>query len=182
MKTQRTGGFTPRPTPVPSVARHWPWFRRSELAYAISARFESAQASRAIWRASRTCCGTVRSWRSKVWEDFILPATPLTTPPWAGCARKRRSGKAFAIMARNLETARTALRDSPRPTEACWQALRRPVVLMRRRGGGSVGGISANVAPGTAMLGVSAAVYAAASPVIRRFARFRCAGDDQREA
>ena len=67
--------------------------------------------------------------------------------------RKRRSGKAFAIMARNLETAER-LCEISEAERSLLASAQRPVVLMRRRGGGLPGDISANVAPGTAMLGV----------------------------
>ena len=67
--------------------------------------------------------------------------------------RKRRSGKAFAIMARNLETA-GRLCEISGTDRSLLAGVSRPVVLMRRQGTGLLGDISANVAPGTAMLGV----------------------------
>ncbi len=64
--------------------------------------------------------------------------------------RKRRSGKAFAIMARDLETVErlcfVTLADSTLLAGAC-----RPIVLLVRRGGAT---ISNNVAPGNARLGM----------------------------
>ena len=67
--------------------------------------------------------------------------------------RKRRSGKAFAIMARNLETAER-LCEITETDRSLLASASRPVVLMLRRGTGLPDGVSANVAPGTAMLGV----------------------------
>jgi hydrogenase maturation protein HypF len=67
--------------------------------------------------------------------------------------RKRRSGKAFAVMVRNMQTAERLCEI----TEADQRLLTsgsQPIVLLRRRGAGLTGGISADVAPGTARLGV----------------------------
>ena len=154
MKTQRTAGFTPRPTPVPSVARHWPWFRREQLASASLPGFESAQASRAILARVQNVLrdGEIVAIKGLGGFHLACDAANNTTVSLLR-KRKRRSGKAFAIMARNLETAERLCEISG-ADRSLLASSQRPVVLMRRRGGGSVGGISANVAPGTAMLGV----------------------------
>lgn len=68
--------------------------------------------------------------------------------------RKRRSGRAFAVMAGNLETAERLceITDAGR---ALLLSASRPIVLMRRRHeAGLAYGISAHVAPGTTLLGV----------------------------
>lgn len=64
--------------------------------------------------------------------------------------RKRRSGKAFAVMARDLETAEH-LCEVTEADQDLLVSARRPIVLMRRR---SDAQLSPNVAPGTATLGV----------------------------
>ncbi len=64
--------------------------------------------------------------------------------------RKRRSGKAFALMARDLETIERLGRVTP-SDRALLLSPRRPIVLLARRDNT---GISANVAPGNTRLGV----------------------------
>jgi hydrogenase maturation protein HypF len=64
--------------------------------------------------------------------------------------RKRRSGKAFAVMARDLAAAER-LCEVTSADRALLANPRRPIVLMRRRAGAQVSG---QVAPGTATLGV----------------------------
>ncbi|MGD1092939.1 MAG: carbamoyltransferase HypF [Bryobacteraceae bacterium] len=64
--------------------------------------------------------------------------------------RKRRSGKGFAIMARDLATAERLCVMTGADRELLLSA-RRPIVLMRRQSSASV---SRHVAPGTANLGV----------------------------
>ncbi len=64
--------------------------------------------------------------------------------------RKRRSGKAFAIMVKDLATARR-LCEVTEADRALLESPRRPIVLMRRRAEAS---ISPNVAPGNDSLGV----------------------------
>ena len=64
--------------------------------------------------------------------------------------RKRRSGKAFAIMARDLETAERLCLVTP-ADHALLRSPRRPIVLLLRREGAR---ISDDVAPGNARLGV----------------------------
>jgi hydrogenase maturation protein HypF len=64
--------------------------------------------------------------------------------------RKRRSGKAFAVMAKDLATVER-LCETTGADRALLVSVRRPIVLMRRRPDTL---ISANVAPGTATLGV----------------------------
>jgi hydrogenase maturation protein HypF len=64
--------------------------------------------------------------------------------------RKRRSGKAFAVMARDLRIAER-LCEVTETDRALLLSPHRPIVLMRRRGDAN---ISAHVAPGTATLGV----------------------------
>ncbi len=64
--------------------------------------------------------------------------------------RKRRSGKAFAVMAKDLATVER-LCETTAADRALLESVRRPIVLMRRRPDAPV---SANVAPGTATLGV----------------------------
>jgi len=65
--------------------------------------------------------------------------------------RKRRVGKAFAIMAKNIETAERLCQMSEADRTMLVSACR-PIVLIRRRDGFI--GVSSNVAPGTARLGV----------------------------
>ncbi|MGH9646468.1 MAG: Sua5/YciO/YrdC/YwlC family protein, partial [Bryobacteraceae bacterium] len=64
--------------------------------------------------------------------------------------RKRRSGKAFAIMARDLATAERLCFVAP-ADRTLLTSTRRPIVLLLRR---EDAGISDNVAPGNARLGV----------------------------
>lgn len=64
--------------------------------------------------------------------------------------RKRRSGKAFAVMAKDLATVER-LCETTGADRALLESVRRPIVLMRRRPDAA---IAANVAPGTATLGV----------------------------
>ncbi len=64
--------------------------------------------------------------------------------------RKRRSGKAFAIMARDLETVERLCIVSPND-RALLMSARRPIVLLPRREGAAVSG---HVAPGNTRLGV----------------------------
>jgi hydrogenase maturation protein HypF len=64
--------------------------------------------------------------------------------------RKRRSGKAFAIMVKDLAAARR-LCEVTEADRALLENARRPIVLMRRRAEAS---ISPNVAPGNDSLGV----------------------------
>lgn len=64
--------------------------------------------------------------------------------------RKRRSGKAFAVMAKDL-AAVERLCETTAADRALLESVRRPIVLMRRRPDAA---LSANVAPGTATLGV----------------------------
>ena len=63
--------------------------------------------------------------------------------------RKRRSGKAFAIMASNLATVERLCFVTP-ADRSLLMSPRRPIVLLRRRDGA---GISDDVAPGNARLG-----------------------------
>jgi hydrogenase maturation protein HypF len=64
--------------------------------------------------------------------------------------RKRRSGKAFAVMAKDLATVERLCETTGADRELL-ESARRPIVLMRRRPDAA---ISASVAPGTATLGV----------------------------
>jgi hydrogenase maturation protein HypF len=64
--------------------------------------------------------------------------------------RKRRSGKAFAIMVRDLETAERLCHVSPAARDLLC-GTRRPIVLLPRRDSST---LSPQVAPGTNMLGV----------------------------
>lgn len=64
--------------------------------------------------------------------------------------RKRRNGKAFAIMARDLETVERLCFVTP-TDNTLLTGTRRPIVLLIRRGGAM---ISDNVAPGNTRLGV----------------------------
>ena len=64
--------------------------------------------------------------------------------------RKRRSGKAFAIMVRDL-TAAQRLCEVTETDRALLESPRRPIVLMRRQQGAS---LAADIAPGNESLGV----------------------------
>ena len=64
--------------------------------------------------------------------------------------RKRRSGKAFAIMVKDVAAARR-LCEVTEADRALLESPRRPIVLMRRCGGGT---LSASLAPGNDSLGV----------------------------
>ena len=64
--------------------------------------------------------------------------------------RKRRNGKAFAIMARDLQTAERYCTLTP-PDRDLLEDPRRPIVLLPRRAGAA---ISIHVAPGNTRLGV----------------------------
>ncbi len=64
--------------------------------------------------------------------------------------RKRRNGKAFAIMARDIETARRLCRVTT-ADEALLTSFRQPIVLLPRREGVP---ISKHVAPGNTRLGI----------------------------
>ena len=67
--------------------------------------------------------------------------------------RKRRSGKAFAIIVKDLAAAERLCEMS---TADCGllESVRRPIVLMRRRTGENAAQVSASVAPGNDSLGV----------------------------
>jgi hydrogenase maturation protein HypF len=68
--------------------------------------------------------------------------------------RKRRNGKAFAVMVRNIDTI-AGLCEIPESSRAMLLSARCPIVLLRRQRGTHCGReISVEVAPGTAMLGV----------------------------
>ena len=102
-------------------------------------------------------------------------------------ARKHRFEKPFAIMARDLDVARTLVMvDSPEA--ALLTSPQRPIVLLRRRRGPSERLISVLVAPGNPRLGLLLPytplhhlLFAPVPGVMRGSAGSRRAGDDQRQ-
>jgi hydrogenase maturation protein HypF len=125
-----------------------------QLASGSLPRFEAAQGSHAILARVQNLLRDGAIMAIKGLGGFHL-ACDAANDTAVGLLRerKRRSGKAFAIMARNLATAER-LCEISETDRSLLAAASRPVVLMRRRGTGLPGGISANLAPGTAMLGV----------------------------
>jgi hydrogenase maturation protein HypF len=143
--------FHAEPNACPDCGPALALFSSDQLANGIQCSFPSARESPVAMERARLLLAQGDILAIKGLGGFHL-ACDASNDQAVGLLRqrKRRSGKAFAIMARDLETVER-LCEVTDADRALLLGSRRPIVLVRRRKNAP---ISEQVAPGTATLGV----------------------------